>query len=64
MGLFGALGSLVNLGLDVVTTPISIVKDSLTFGGELTDQDESYTGRKFDDIADDFDDIKRNLRDL
>ena len=37
MGLFGKL---LKTTIDIVTTPIDIVKDAVTLGGTLTDEDE------------------------
>ena len=47
------LGKLLKTGIDIVTTPISITADLLTLGGELTDNDESYTSKNFKRIAED-----------
>lgn len=55
MGLFG---SLIKLTLDVIETPIAVVKDVATLGGSLTDQDLPYTVKKVKDIGKDFDKIK------
>lgn len=38
MGLFNAL---LNLSIDVIVMPIAIVKDVITLGGEITDEDSS-----------------------
>ena len=59
----GFFSSLTKLALDVVATPIAIVKDVVTLGGELTDEKGSYIGRKISDIEDDFDDLKESLDD-
>ncbi|CAB4220016.1 hypothetical protein UFOVP1624_42 [uncultured Caudovirales phage] len=59
----GFFSSLTKLALDVVVTPIAIVKDVVTLGGELTDEKGSYTGRKIDDIENDFDELKDSLDD-
>ena len=58
MGFFGKLGKLV---LDVVETPIAIVKDAATLGGAITDQDKPYTAQKLEDIQDDYDGMKDAL---
>lgn len=57
----GFLGSLTKLALDVVVTPIAVIKDVVTLGGELSDEKGSYTGRKIDDIENDFDELKDSL---
>lgn len=58
MGIFGKLGKLV---LDVVETPIAIIKDVATLGGSITDQDKPYTAQKLDDLQDDYNEIKDSL---
>lgn len=58
MGFLGKLGKLV---LDVIETPIAIVKDAATLGGELTDQYEPYTAKKLKDLQKDYDKIKDYL---
>lgn len=58
MGFFGKLGKLV---LDVVETPIAVVKDVATMGGALTDQDKPYTAQKLEDLQDDYDAMKDAL---
>ncbi len=60
MSFFGNLGKLV---MDVVETPIAIVKDVATLGGELTDQKKPYTQKKMEDIQDDWDGMKEGLDD-
>jgi hypothetical protein len=58
MGFFGKLGKLV---MDVVETPIAIVKDVATMGGQLTDQPKPYTQKKMEDIGEDWEDMKDAL---
>jgi len=36
-----------------VELPVSVVKDFFTLGGTATDQEESYTKQKVEEIADD-----------
>jgi hypothetical protein len=55
MGLFGKL---VRLTMDVVETPIAVVKDVATLGGTLTDRNEPYTSEKIKDIGNDLESIK------
>jgi hypothetical protein len=57
----GFLGSLTKLALDVIETPIAIVKDVATLGGTLTDEGEPYTAKKLRDIGNDYDKIKDSL---
>lgn len=61
MGLFGKL---LRVTLDVIETPIAIVKDVATMGGVLTDQNESYTQQKFNEISDDYRDLKDEVSEL
>jgi hypothetical protein len=49
MGLFGKL---IQLGVQVVTAPVPIVKDVVTLGGALTDKDEPYTATRIKEIGD------------
>lgn len=58
MGFFGKLTKLV---LDVVETPVAVVKDIATLGGSLTDKDKPYTQKKLEDIQDDYDELKESL---
>jgi len=57
----GFLGSLTKLALDVVVTPIAVIKDIATLGGTLTDQNKSYTQQKLQDLDDDFQEVKDEL---
>ena len=59
----GFFSSLTKLALDVLVTPIAMVKDVVTLGGELTDEKGTYTGRKIDDIENNFDKLKDSLDD-
>jgi hypothetical protein len=59
MGLFGKL---LSTALDIVETPIAIVKDVATLGGTLTDEKKSYTQQKLEELGDDYEDFKDELR--
>lgn len=59
MGLFG---SSISAALDIIETPIAIVKDVATLGGELTDEKGTYTGRKLKELSDDYENFKDELR--
>ncbi len=59
----GFFGSLTKLALDVIETPIAIVKDVATLGGTVNDKMQSYTSKKIDDIAGDYADMKESLDD-
>lgn len=54
MGLFG---SVLKLGVDVVTAPVSVAKDVVTLGGALTGDKEPATVSKVKDVAEDMGDI-------
>ena len=60
MGLFG---SILSTALDIIETPIAIIKDAATLGGTLTDNDRTYTSKKLDEISDDYESFKNQLRD-
>jgi hypothetical protein len=59
MGLFGKL---LSTALDVIETPIAIVKDVATLGGTLTDETKPYTQQKLEELGDDYEDFKDELR--
>ncbi len=61
MGLFG---SLLKTVIDVVETPVAIVKDVATLGGALTEQDKPYTQQKVEEISEDWDDTKKEIKKL
>lgn len=58
MGLLGKIGRLM---MDVVETPIAAIKDTLTLGGELSDQKTPYTKQKIDDIGKDWENLKDEI---
>lgn len=58
MSFFGSLGKLV---MDVVETPVAIVKDVITMGGALEDKKEPYTLTKLKDMGKDWDGMKESL---
>lgn len=53
MSLFGKI---VRTAVNVATLPVAVVKDVVTFGGMATDQRESYTTQKLEQIKDEADD--------
>lgn len=61
MGLFG---SLLKTVIDVVETPVAIVKDVATMGGVLTDQDKPYTQQKLEELSDDWGYSKEEIKKL
>jgi hypothetical protein len=52
------LGKILKTGLDVVTTPIDVVKDVATMGGALTGEQETYTGKKIRRLGEDLEEIR------
>lgn len=44
--------SLLKATVGIVTPPIDVAADVVTLGGSLTDQDETYTGKKAGQIMD------------
>ncbi len=46
---------------DLATTPIEIAKDVATFGGVLTDNDESYTGKHLKQLDKDLKEIRNAI---
>jgi len=42
-------------------TPVAMIKDVATLGGELTDKRGTYTGRKLEELSDDYDNMKNKL---
>ena len=61
MSLFGKL---LKTGLDVVTTPIEVVKDVATLGGLSTDEDKPYTVKHLKRLADDLEEIRDDVDDF
>jgi hypothetical protein len=61
MGLFG---SLLKTVIDVVEMPIAIAKDVATMGGELTDQKKCYTQQKLEEVDEDWNDSKEQIKKL
>jgi len=58
------LGKLLKTTIDVVTIPIDIVKDTVTMGGILTDEDHPYIINKVEKICDDVDEISDEVDNL
>ena len=58
------LGSLLGTIVDIGTLPVDVIKDVATMGGVLTDKQEPYTAKKLKDLADDIDDMNRDVRKL
>jgi hypothetical protein len=51
-------GKLLKTGLDVITTPIDVVKDVATLGGTLTGEPQTYIGKKLERLGDDLEEIR------
>lgn len=59
--MFGFVNKLVKAGMDLVELPVAVVKDTLTLGGSITDQDEPYTIQKLKEVGEDYDAAKAEL---
>jgi len=57
----GFFGKLANLAIDVATTPIAIVSDSVTLFGAANDT-KSAIVKKAEQLAEDLKDIKDDLK--
>lgn len=53
---------MIGLALDIVETPIAVIKDAATLGSQLTDEGEPYTERKLQELRDDYKDLKDQLK--
>lgn len=61
MGLFGKI---LATALDVVTTPIAIVKDVIPGAGGYVDGNDSKTSDKMDKISDDLKKVREDIEEL
>jgi len=61
--MFGFINKLVKTGMDIIELPVAAVKDVLTLGGSITDQDKPYTAQKLEDIGIDYEEAKEKLDD-
>lgn len=59
--MFGFIGKLVKTGMDLIETPVTVVKDIATMGGALTDQEKPYTIQKLEEAGKDWDEAKKEL---
>jgi hypothetical protein len=48
--MFGFIESIAKAATAVVTVPVSVVADSITLGGSLTDKDQPYTVDALEDF--------------
>ena len=60
----GLIGALLKTTIHVATTPLEVVKDVVTMGGVLTEQDEPYTVRRAKKLVDDVKKIEDEVDDL
>jgi len=61
MGLFGKI---IGTALDVVTSPIAVVKDCIPGAGGYVDGNRSKTGEKCEQISDDLKEVREEVEDL
>jgi hypothetical protein len=54
----GLLGKILKTGLDVVTTPVEIIKDVATMGGAVNGEDEPYTKKHLRQLGEDVEEIR------
>lgn len=57
----GFFGSLTKMAMDIIETPIAVVKDVATMGGALTDQEKPYTAQQLENVQKDWDKAKESL---
>lgn len=55
MGLFGKL---LKTTIDIASLPVDVVKDTVTMGGALNDEDEPYTIQKLKRLGGDGEEIR------
>jgi len=58
------LSKLTKTLIHTATTPIDIVKDVVTLGGAITEEDEPYTLQKAKKILEDIDELGNEIDDL
>ena len=61
MGLFGKL---LGAAIDVVTSPIAVVKDVIPGAGGYVDGNRSHTAKKLEDIGEDLHKVREDIEDL
>lgn len=59
--MFGFINKLVKTGMDIIELPVAAVKDVITMGGVLNDENEPYTVQKLKDIGKDYQEAKEKL---
>ena len=58
------LGKVFKTVVHTATAPVDVVKDVVTLGGALTDEDEPYTRKKLSKILDDVEELSDEIDDL
>lgn len=53
----GFFGKLIKTGIDLVTLPVDAVKDTVTLGGSITDE-ESAVKKKLERLGEDVEEIR------
>jgi hypothetical protein len=51
-------GKILKTGFDVLTTPVDVVKDIATLGGAINGEQQTYTGKKLEQIGEDLEEIR------
>jgi hypothetical protein len=59
--MFGFINKIIKTGLTLAETPIAAIKDVVTMGGAITDQDKPYTIQKLEDAGETYDEAKAEL---
>jgi hypothetical protein len=57
-------GKLLKTAFDVATVPVDVTKDFFTLGGNMTDQQGTYTGKKLKRLGRDLEQIRDEIDDL
>ena len=50
LNMFKMLENITKAAVGVATLPVDIVADTVTLGGTLNDKQETYTGKKLDNV--------------
>lgn len=53
---------LASATVGIIVSPVDIIKDVVTMGGALTDQDEPYTVKRAKQITDDLSDLPDEIK--
>lgn len=63
-GIMGLLGKILVASINVVTSPIAVLKDITPGGGGYIDGNQSHTERKIEITAKELKEIKEDIREL